>query len=72
MKTFRLIGIVLFSIGLGIIVSGIIISTTSPDYNYSSYTGFRFPYWLNLIAVLLGFAGSMLIFSRGKTKQTPS
>ena len=43
MKTFRIIGIVLFSIGLAIVVSETIISNTITDYNYSSYTGFRFP-----------------------------
>ena len=71
MKTIRLIGIVLFSIGLAIIISGGIISNANPDYNYSSYTGFRFPEWLYFFASMLGLVGSMLIFHRGKTKQTP-
>jgi hypothetical protein len=65
MKTFRLIGIVLVSIGLAILV-GIIMPSTIPDYNYSYYTGFRFPDWLAFSAVLMFFAGSMLIFHRGK------
>ena len=72
MKAIRIAGIVLVSIGFAIIVSGIIVSNSNPEYNYSSYTGFRFPDWLGFLAVMLGFAGSMLIFHRGKAKQTPS
>ncbi len=50
MRRFRLVGIVLFSIGLAVLISGavitIVLANTNPDYNYSSYTGFRFPDWL--------------------------
>lgn len=76
MKTFRLIGIVLASIGWAILVSGavitIVLANTNPDYNYSSYMGFRFPDWLYFVASMIGVIGSLLIFVKGKAKQNHS
>jgi hypothetical protein len=70
MKTPRLIGIVLALIGWAILVSGAIIPSTIPDYNYAYYTGFRFPTWLLFSASLMTMVGGMLIFYRGKARQT--
>ena len=72
MKTFRLIGIVLCLIGWAILVSGAIIPSTIPNYNYVNYTGFRFPTWLLFSASLMAIVGGLLIFYRGKARQTPS
>ncbi len=72
MKTFRIVGIILLSIGLEILISGIIISIAAPDYNYFYYSGFSFPTWLFFVASFMGLIGSFLIFVKWKTKQTPS
>jgi hypothetical protein len=81
MNRFRLVGIVLFSIGWAVLISGAVITkvlaNANPDYNYSSYTGFRFPNWLYFAGSMIGWIGFMLIFGnryskKSKTKQTPS
>jgi hypothetical protein len=71
----RLVGIIVSAIGFGFFVYfAIIIASALPEYNYSSYTGFRVPDWLYLLASLFITAGLWLIVlgNRKKNKQTPS
>jgi hypothetical protein len=68
MKTFRIAGIVLFVIGIGLFAyAEIVINSALPEYNYANYTGFRFPYWYNLVSTLLTFFGVWLMLRKSKT-----
>jgi hypothetical protein len=74
LKAKLILGIVLIAISIGLFVYiQIVINSAFPEYNYHSYTGFRFPNWYGTLIATLGFAGLLLIFwNPNKTKQKPS
>jgi len=60
-------------IGIGLFAyAEIVINSALPEYNYANYTGFRFPFWYNLITIWLIILGVWLMLQKSKTKQTPS
>jgi len=71
----RLVGIIVLAIGLTsfiiLLTGGMILIYTNPDYNYSSYTGFRIPSWSYWIASVLIIA-AMLLFNYTKMKKQDS
>jgi hypothetical protein len=74
LKAKIILGIVLIAISIGLFAyMQIIINSALPEYNYHSYTGFRFSSWYVALIVILAFAGSLLIFwNPNKTKRKPS
>ena len=65
MKRFRLAGIVLFVIGIGLFAyEEIVINSELPEYNYANYTGFRFPFWYSLIGSQFTVWGFFLMIVR--------
>jgi hypothetical protein len=72
MKTRIIAGIVLVAISIGLLAyAEISINLALPEYNYASYTDFRFSGWYNLIMAIILAAGLMLI-QLGRNKKTPS
>ena len=65
MRAVRIAGIVLFVIGIVLFAyEGIMINSALSEYNYSNYTGFRFPFWYSLISVQLTVWGFFLMIVR--------
>jgi uncharacterized membrane protein len=66
----KIAGTIFVVIGFSITIYTGVLTFITPNYNLASTP--KPPYWINPVAAAIVFAGSVLIFHRGKTTQTPS